>query len=858
MTKTTSGNVDTYTFTGTHSGTISGAYPNTADLRHIIITVTHGSGGNGDHVQVKIPASMLPLRYYQITNTDNTPKLVVNNAQPISVIYSVGLKDTARNQIASGNFTDTNLAAYVAQNAQDGKIDFYSNKFDKTKTTADGTNKTIGLTTATFTPATSNSYYYHTEDTLLYTKTGEGENANYTPATVVEPNKTYYYKLNYLHLVPPAHTQTVDKTDYVPVSIATQNEINECIITKDGNSYIKKGIKKGSLPSAIDNQLGDKEQNKTGTADRRIDFQWNLGANKGVLYLGNNGKLTMNAKGGLKVTKKVEYADGLNPNLNTEFTMRFTLTGSNLDTNAEYTVTGIEGTQKIKSGDIFKLKADQTAEIVGLPAGSTYTITEENLPAGYTNSITNGTGTVTAGTAQEVTVTNTYEPTAIEVKPTDTDYPFKGEKILKGRAWKGTDRFTFRLVAVNGAPLPGGVGHIEREVTGSNGAEGTSVSFNFGNVTFTQPGTYIYNITEVDPAENKIPGVSYDSSYYRVTVTITDDGSGKLKMESAGIEHIFGDDTATNAQNVTFTNTFENDTETLIIQATKAYKDQQGDSMALTNGQFHFKLEAATVDETNAQLTGNANIPMPGNAADTVNNAVGEITFGDITYTLANDHGKTYYYLLTEINDNKANITYSQEQYLIKAEVSAEGTEAEPLTVTTTYYKWNGNQWDEVTARNVTFTNKFTGTAEATLGVSKSISGRDWKDGEGFTFTLTAHDNAPMPTGNGAAATATKDAPTADFGTITYKKAGTYTYTIKETSAHANGMTNAADVTATVTVALDTESNQLKATVAYSNTENEKAKFVNNLARIDQELCIACEQCANECPVKAIHIPNIR
>ena len=44
--------------------------------------------------------------------------------------------------------------------------------------------------------------------------------------------------------------------------------------------------------------------------------------------------------------------------------------------------------------------------------------------------------------------------------------------------------------------------------------------------------------------------------------------------------------------------------------------------MALTNGQFHFKLEAATVDETNAQLTGNANIPMPGNAADNVNNCL--------------------------------------------------------------------------------------------------------------------------------------------------------------------------------------------------------------------------------------------
>ena len=158
-----SGDVDTYTFTGKHDNTVSGAYPNTADLSHIIITVTHGSGSVGDRVKVQIPASMLPLRYYKATNTDGTPKLEVNNAQPISVIYSVGLKKDVRDQIASGNFNDTDLAAYVTDNAKNGKISFYSNKFDSSKTTADG--KIIGLTTATFTPATSNSFYYHTEDT---------------------------------------------------------------------------------------------------------------------------------------------------------------------------------------------------------------------------------------------------------------------------------------------------------------------------------------------------------------------------------------------------------------------------------------------------------------------------------------------------------------------------------------------------------------------------------------------------------------------------------------------------------------------------------------------------------------------
>lgn len=49
-------------------------------------------------------------------------------------------------------------------------------------------------------------------------------------------------------------------------------------------------------------------------------------------------------------------------------------------------------------------------------------------------------------------------------------------------------------------------------------------------------------------------------------------------MESAHIQHISGDDTTTDAQNVTFTNTFKDDTETLIIQATKVYQDEQRNS----------------------------------------------------------------------------------------------------------------------------------------------------------------------------------------------------------------------------------------------------------------------------------------
>lgn len=541
-----SGNVDTYTFTGKHDDTVSGAYPNTADLSHIIITVTRSNGSDGDRVQVKIPASMLPLRYYQVTNTDGTPKLEVNDAQPISVIYSVGLKGTVRDQITSGNITDDALASYVAANAEGGKVSFYSNKYDGSLKTADG-RKTIGQTTATFTPAASNSFYYHTEDTLLYTKTGEGESAQYKPAKEVLPNQTYYYQLNYLHLTPGSnHTETVPKTDYVPVSIATQKEIVSCITKKDdGNCYIKKDIKKGSLPSAIDSQLGDKTENKTNTAERRIDFQWNLATNMGVLYLGNNGKLTMDATGSVKVTKVVKADEGLNPSADTAFTMKFALAGTGVDANAayNYTVTNADSTQAstgtIQNNDTFTLKDGQTAEIVGLPVGSTYTITEESLPTGYTQtSITgDGTGTVTAK-ASTVTVTNTYAPEEITVDPNndDTNYPFRAEKILQGRDWRDSDTFTFQLQAVTpGAPLPAGatesngIRYTEYTVTGKTGTDGTAVDFNFGSVTFTKPGTYEYDITEIIPT-NKIPGVSYDSSFYRVTVTIVDNGTGKLTM----------------------------------------------------------------------------------------------------------------------------------------------------------------------------------------------------------------------------------------------------------------------------------------------------------------------------------------
>lgn len=745
--KETSGNVDTYIFKGEHKDTVSGAYPEKANLKDIIITVNRSSGSDGDHVQVQIPASMLPLRYYKATSTDGTPKLEVNNAQPISVIYSVGLKKDVRDQIASGNFNDTDLAAYVAKNAQDdGTISFYSNKFDPSKTTADSSKTTIGSTTATFTPATSNNFYYHTEDTLLYTsKSGD------TPATVVEPEQTYYYKLNYLQLDPGDRTQTVSKTDYVPVSIATQNEIKECIKTEDGKCYIKKGIKKGSLPSAIDNQLGDKKEedgtagNRTGTAQRRIDFQWNLNTDEGVLYLGNNGKLTMNATGSLKVTKNVVADEGLHPDANAEFTMKFELAakaGETLDPAAEYnyTVTNADDTKAsestIKSGGEFKLKDGQTAEIVGLPAGSTYTITEETPPTGYTSNITHdGTGEVKAGTAQEVTVTNTYTPAPITVNPDDANYPFKGEKILTGRNWNRNDHFDFKLEAVDGVPLRDDVTdtYIQTNVAYTEGltGDGAQVPFDFGSITFTKPGTYEYNITENIPTEGKIPGVSYDSSSYSVTVTITDDGSGQLEMTDHTITKNGGTE---KAETATFVNTYHADDVTVTLNATKKLNVVVG-NRTLQPDEFSF-----TLCEKQADGTVSANPTVTAK-----NNANGKVTFNLPAFTSA--VGKKTY-VISEVNNHLGGIGYDTRTYEVTFTVKDNG--GGKLVASEPVYTLN----DESVVDGAQFVNTYTATAgdkvKFTPEATKVLTGRQMQPGE-FHFIVTDKNGKEVSTGTNKA-----------------------------------------------------------------------------------------------------------
>ena len=823
---TAKGTVDTYVFEGVNEGNT--AYPENVNLNTIIVKVTHSNDlKTGDIVDVQIPAALLPLRYYQVSEDLNGKvSMKISDTYPISIFYSVSLKTKAKQQMTSGVITDPALANYVATHTEDdGKAYFYSNLYTGTRTGTDAERNpyTAGNTTASFVPAKTNSFYYYTEDTLLYE-----DKACTQPAKNVQPNTPYYYDMPYYQTgIVDANGSLEPQHAHIKVSIATQKEINDTLKKdKDGLYYVPKGTLKGSYPQALDNQIGGKEENITNTASRRIDFGWDNNYTIGRLYLGNNGKIGYNATGSLKITKKVDKADpSYSPDAATQFGIQVDLKGNGANGTYTYTIDGnTSDSYKFNSGAVITLKNGQTAEIEGLPAGCKYTVSEPTPPDGYTSNIDAPAGVIAAGKVQDtapvVTVTNTYKPSDAVLNGSTN---LAGEKILNGRAWLASDQFDFQLEAVDAenTPMP----ELSRiQLQQSEGtAAGTHVPFHFGDITYTKPGTYIYDINEIIPS-NGIIGISYDSTIYRVTVTVTDDHKGHLTA-AASMQNLSDKSTAELA---TFTNTFAAKDETLVLEAIKQFVDKGGNALTQTSGQFNFKLDKSQVDEKNNQLPADHDPPMPA-SADAASNALGRVTYV-LNYNSTRDHAKTYYYQLSEVNEGLKNITYSNERYLIKVTFTVETEDDEAaLQAHPTYYKWDdAHKWVQLDQQDsesgMTFTNTFTGTTTAKLSIGKILAGRDWMEGDTFTFTLIAKGNAPMPEGENAnKLTITNesnkvmdDERLGSFGDITFTQPGTYEYTISEDTVTLPGFKNhPGDITATVTVTRN--GNELTSTVSYKD-----------------------------------------
>lgn len=836
--KTTAGNVDTYTFDGTVN--MDGK---DVSLGNVVITVTKSDDlAVGDKVQVKVPAALIPLRSYNVDQKSMT--MTVSDTKPINVVYTSSLKPGVESLLAN---PDAAMSEYLQANSQEGKASFYSNDWQQGY---------LGNTIANFEPSNDNIYYYFTSDTPIYTDEACTQRAHQVVA-----GNTYWYKYSYYEMTNAGSGAVVEKEKVVSFDGADAEAIEGSIGVDSQGAYFKAGTARLTYLNELYNA---KTSNDTGTAIDVLNPKW-VGAGQVGAYLGNNGKLSVDLPGALAVTKELKVPDGYSANDFANDSFEFTVAVPEAANKSFSAV--VKNANGDKVGDAFTLtfdgegkakhdlKAGETLYVYGLAGGWSYTVTESDR-AGFAQVGTDLTGAIAAGETVNAKVVNTYSASG----KLEGAQGLAGKKILTGRDWKSTDKFTFVLKPAEGSvdvPMPEGTsqGMARVEVTQPEGTpEGTEVSFNFGDITYTKPGVYTYEIHESAELSTLNPGVSESEALYEVTVTVTDeDHTGRLTVASE-MKKLLSDDgkkvePPTTATEAAFVNEYDTSEVMWAPVGEKKYTDST-DARPLEQGMFH--VIACTNDPTaplpkldnDQEISGVHNGVTYRGAVVSVD-ANGAITFPQATYTYSNlgqgQTEKTFTYKIMEVVWDGSNWR-SVEDALKDPNFNSAGVRYDPTiwTVNVTLKNDNGVlvlsvQYLKgdvpVQGASFQFANSYDPTpATAAIEGSKTLTGRDMKDGETFGFELSAADDATQSAVTLPAAATVSDAKDGvatgfTFDEMSFNKPGEYTFNVNETkwngeavpAADGKGMQfDRSTKTVKVTVT-DDHTGSLKAEVTYPN-----------------------------------------
>lgn len=845
-TKTTAGNVDTYTFDGTVA-----MGDKSVSLGNVVITVTKSTDlAVGDKVQVKVPAALIPLRSYNVDQKSMT--MTVSDTKPINVVYTSSLKPGVESLLAN---PDDAMSEYLQANSQEGKASFYSNDWKQGY---------LGNTIANFEPSSDNIYYYFTSDTPIYTDEACTQRAHQVVA-----GNTYWYKYSYYEMTDAGSGTVEEKEKVISFDGADGEAIEGSIGVNNQGAYFKAGTARLTY---LNNLYKAKDNNATGTANDVLNPKW-VGAGQVGAYLGNNGKLSVDLPGTLAVTKQLEVPEGYSADNFANDSFEFTI---NMPDAANKSFSAVvKNANGDQMGDAFTLtfdgdgkakhdlKAGETLYVYGLAGGWSYTVTESDR-AGFTQAGTDLTGAIAAGETVNAKVVNTYSASGT-LSGKDS---LKGEKVLTGRSWKNTDKFTFLLEAPEGSvgvPMPGGAGRATVEVTQPDGAPAdTPVSFNFGDITYTKPGVYTYEIRESKELSVFNPGVSASKALYEVVVTVTDEGHNGTLTVTPKLTKKYDDDGVKldNPEDATVAK-FVNEYDTQVVKWSpsggKLYTDATG-SRPLEAGMFHV---IACTNDPNAplpQLQGEQKIEDERNGvkwygAVTSVEADGTILFPQATFTFDNlgtgQSEKTFTYKIIEVvkagdkwrsvedaladpNFDSAGVTYDPTIWTVEVTLKNDnGT----LVLDT---KYSNNLLAAAPGEGNTpmfrFSNSYApAAATAVIEGSKTLTGRDMADGETFGFELSAADAATqnavdagtvkMPSAATVSGAQADEAKGFSFDEMTFTKPGEYTFNVNETTwkgeavpaTDEKGMQfDRSTKTVKVTVT-DDHSGTLKAEVTYPN-----------------------------------------
>ena len=757
------------------------------DLNNLQITLSEENGRQV--LTMKIPASLIPIVHDTIElNNDGTVKTFDEQSMyPMRLVYSVGLQSSIKDSAGNVDYSKISseyLADTIHQDGN-GNILFFSNYYDGANLSLTD-DKTAGNAYVEYEPAHDNSYYFLQEDTPIYEN---GENGlTQVEAGTFDLTKTYYVPFTYYQ---KGEEKPVTKYEERLGSVMQGYTKTD----ENGNVYLKAGSPRLGNIAAF---TRDKTSNETNTAITSFaptfNFRTSGDAQSGsfCVYLGNNGVVKV-PSASLIIQKQVTADEGLTA---PDATFTFEIT-SQIKKNTK--VSGIISTNdKEETTEIdfnengtatVTLKANQSIELLGM-GNADYSIKEINNPTGFTLTDVTGadkiedfiaSGDISTGTNESITFTNTYRPEPVVIGK-DTETKIQVQKSLTGRNWQDGDAFTFTLdaygnetkEAINNEDVI--VPDDAKTVTITNESETKADSF--GDITFNKQGAYTFIVQET---KESITGITYDDAAYLVTISVTD-AKGQLTVAEPQFvkgkieEDVFVEDNdQTDVDAITFTNNF---TPTQITKTPiSLVKTLSGDrTTPLQAGEFTFSMQLTEGDETG--------ITLPETLTAT-NDAEGNVQFGDLTFTKAGTYKITMKEdIPQDVENNMLNgVTYDSHEVVVTYTVSDEnGT----LTV------------ESKVEGKTTFENKYSSTGstgDTNLVVNKTLTGRDWKKGDAFTFTLEAYDDITkqavkdksvvLPENAGALlitydendSSATKSA---QFGEIQITKEGTYIFEVKE------------------------------------------------------------------------------
>ena len=372
-------------------------------------------------------------------------------------------------------------------------------------------------------------------------------------------------------------------------------------------------------------------------------------------------------------------------------------------------------------------------------------------------------------------------------------------------------KYTFKIEPLDGAPAP--VDASGKTVTeATNDAAG---NVELGHVTFKQPSdlddveidrdglrtkTFAYRVSE----SGSVDGVVNDATATRTfTIRVVEDtNAGTLAAEVLPAEG-----TPEGKGAFEFTNTYGvNPTPSSVTDQITVNKKLKGRD--LVEGEFEFQLVEIAAD-------GSESVAATGrNAAD------GTVALSPVTYTAPGAHG----YELREVAGTAGGVTYDRATYRVRATVTDAGDGT--LAVRHELADVEGNPTGD---DSVTFTNGYEAApVTLKLGAAKVFKGAELKAGQ-FSFELKSRDGKVMSTAKNAAD------GSVTFDALTFKQAGTYTFTVSEVDdgqAHVTYDKAVRKIVVTVSdeAADGTKTGYLSAKVSYEGDANMPPVFTNSYA----------------------------